>query len=217
MKRLFTYLAAISAIMMASASLWGQTEGEKLFREASDYVFSARKLGIVMTSMDKKGNAYHNRGFFVALPDRGYMKIDGVSEFQYSPTLVSSYSEQSNEFVIQERKTTSTSISDNPFSILSKSGKGVKVSDPVPGKVKDFDCIKFSVTPEGKAYYQRADIYVTGSGASFRVLRITVALKRDQAFVVDVVSAGEPLPEKISDYQIIVSEHPDCQVVDLRD
>ena len=166
--------------------------------------------------MDKKGNAYYNRGFFVALPDRGYMKMDGVSEFQYTPTLVSSYSEQSNEYVIQERKSTSTSISDNPFSILSKSGKGVKVSDPVAGKVKDRDCIKFSVTPDGKAYYQRADIYVTGSGASFKVLRITVVLKKDQAFVVDVTSAGEALPDKISDYQIILSEHPGCQVVDLR-
>ncbi|MBR5399702.1 MAG: hypothetical protein IK103_07915 [Bacteroidales bacterium] len=217
MKRLFTYLAALSAIMIASVSLWGQTEGEKLFREASDYVFSARKLSIVITNMDKKGNAWHNRGFFVALPDRGYMKLDGVSEFQYTPTLVSSFSEQSNEYVIQARKSTSTSISDNPFSILSKGGKGIKVSDPVAGKVKDRDCIKFSVTPEGKAYYQRADIYVTGSGASFKVLRITVVLKKDQAFVVDVTSAGEALPDKISDYQIILSDHPGCQVVDLRD
>ena len=203
--------------MIAPVSLWGQTEGEKLFREASDYVFSARKLSIVITNMDKKGNAYYSRGFFVALPDRGYMKLEGVSEFQYTPTLVSSYSYQSNEYVIQPRKTTSTTISDNPFSILSKGGKGVKVSDPVPGKVKDRECIKFSVTPEGKAYYQRADIYVTGSGASFKVLRITISLKKDQAFVVDVTSAGEALPDKISDYQIILSDHPDCQVVDLRD
>ena len=56
--------------MLFSVSLWGQTEGEKLFRASSDYVFSARKLSIVITNMDKKGNAYHNRGFFVALPDR---------------------------------------------------------------------------------------------------------------------------------------------------
>lgn len=217
MKRFLTYLAALSAIMTFSASLWAQTEGEKLFRASSDYVFSARKLSIVITNMDKKGNAYYNRGFFVALPDRGYMKLEGVSEFQYTPTLVSSYSYQSNEYVIQPRKTTSTTISDNPFSILSKGGKGVKVSDPVPGKVKDRECIKFSVTPEGKAYYQRADIYVTGSGASFKVLRITISLKKDQAFVVDVTSAGEALPDKISDYQIILSDHPDCQVVDLRD
>ena len=83
--------------------------------------------------------------------------------------------------------------------------------------VKDRDCIKFSVTPEGKAYYQRADVYVTGSGESLKVLRITVALKKDQAFVVDITSAGEALPDKISDYQIILSDHPGCQVVDLRD
>ena len=213
MKRIFAYLL----ITLLSSSLWAQSEGEKLFRSASDYVFSARKLSVVITNLDKKGKAYYNRGFFVALPDRGYMKIDGVSEFQYTPSLVSSYNEQSNEYIIQERKSTSESISDNPFSILSKSAKGVKVSDPAAGKVKDKDCIKFSVTPQGKAYYQRADIYVTGSGASFKVLRITVALKKDQAFVVDITSAGEALPDKISDYQIILSDHPGCQVVDMRD
>lgn len=214
MKRVSAYLIAF---LLTAGSLWGQGEGEKLFRSASDYVFSGRKLSIVITNMDKKGNAYHNRGFFVAVPDRGYMKLDGLSEFQYTPALVSSYTEQSNEYVIQSRKSTSSSISDNPFSILSKGGKGVKVSDPQPGKVKDVNCTKFSVTPEGKAYYQRADVYVTGSGESFKVLRITILIKKDQAFVVDVTGAGKAEPEKISDYQIILSEHPGCEVVDLRD
>ena len=217
MKRFASYLAVFTAIIFATASMRAQGAGEELFRSASDYVFSGRKLSIVITNMDKKGNAYYNRGFFVATSDRGYMKLDGVSEFQYTPTLVSSYSVQTNEYLIQRRKSTSSSISDNPFSILSRSGKGVKVSDPVAGKVKDMDCVKFSVTPEGKAYYTRADVYVTGQGDSFRVLRITIVLKKDQAFVVDVTGAGKAEPDKISDFQIILSDHPGAEVVDLRD
>ncbi|MBO7562152.1 MAG: hypothetical protein J6X91_05030 [Bacteroidales bacterium] len=214
MKRYLTTILALFAAVFSYAQT-DSTAGEKLFQEASEYVFSGRKLDLVITSLDKKGNPYYNGGFFVALPDRGYMEIEGVSQFQYTEKLVTSYNYQTNEYIIQPRKTTSSSVSDNPFSILSKSNKGISVSEPKAGDVKGVACTKISVTPQGKAYYKRADVYVSGSPA--KVLRITIVIKKDQAFVVDVVKAGAAEPEKVGDYRLLISDHPGAEKVDLRD
>ena len=214
MKRYLTTIVALFAV----ASVYAQTDslaGEKLFQAASDYVFSGRKLQLLITNLDKDGKPYYNSGFFVALPDRGYMEIDGVSQFQYSEKLVTSYNYQTNEYIIQPRKTSSSSISDNPFSILSRSDKGVTVSEPKAGDVKGVPCTKISVTPKGKAYYLRADVYVTS--APVKVLRITIVLKKNQAFVVDITKAGPSEPEKVPEYRLLVSDHPGAEVVDLRD
>ncbi|MBQ1881826.1 MAG: hypothetical protein II527_04130 [Bacteroidales bacterium] len=235
-KTLFILAALLSGLILLPAGLEAGASfqkpqapdslaGQKIFQAASEYVFSGRKLSVVITNLDKKGNAYYNRGFFVALPERGYMEIEGVSEFQFSPTLITSYSYQTNEYVVQPRKTTSSSISDNPFSILSKKDKGVSVSEPKEGDVRGVPCTKISVTPQGKAYYLRADVYVAGAVSAnskatrteMKVLRITIVLKRDQAFVVDVVDAGPKEPEKVQDYRLLISDHPGAEMVDLRD
>jgi len=216
-----TLLLASSAratdLISSTAASADSLAGQKIFQAASDYVFSGRKLSLVLTHLDKKGNPYYLTGYFVALSERGYMEIDGVSQFQYSPTLVSSYSYETNEYVIQPRKSSSNSIADNPFSILSKTDKGVTVSEPMEGDVKGHPCTKISVTPKGKAYYLRADVYVSGTSSNLKVLRITVVLKRNQAFVVDVVKAGPSEPDKVKDYKLLISDHPGAQMVDLRD
>ena len=214
MKRYLTTVIALFTV----ASVFAQADslaGQKLFQAASEYVFSGRELQLVITNLDKKGNPYYNRGLFVALPDRGYMEIEGVSKFQYSEKLVTSYNYQTNEYVIQPRKTSSASVSENPFSILSRSDKGVSVSEPRKGDVKGVSCTKISVTPKGKAYYQRADVYLTS--APLKVLRITIVLKKKQAFVVDIVKAEPSNPDKVADYRLLVSDYPGAEVVDLRD
>ncbi len=221
MKRYFT-LILMAAVLLQTAAVSAQSSkdslaGMEIFRAASDYVFSGRKLSVVLTNIDKKGNPYYNTGFFVAVPDRGYMEIDGVSQFQFSPTVVSSYSYETNEYVIQKRKSSSESISDNPFSILSKSDKGIAVSEPKAGDVRGQSCTKISVTPKGKAYYARADIYVDTKAESLKVLRITVVIKKNQAFVVDIVKAGPSEPDKVGEYRLLVSDHPGAQTIDLRD
>lgn len=217
MKKHAIISVAIFALFISVDNLHSQdTSGMQLFRQASDYVFSARRLSFIITNIDKKGNPYYNTGFFVALPDRGYMKVDGVSEVQFTPTLLSAYSYDSNELVFQPRKTTAESVADNPFSILHKSDKGISVSVPQASELQGKACMKFSITPEGRAYYSRADVYVAGQGNSFKVLRITVVLKNNQAFVMDITKAGPSEPDKISDYQLMVSEHPGAHIVDLR-
>ena len=219
------YVSADAAAVPDSLS------GQKIFKAASEYVFSGRKLQLRITNMDKKGNAYYSTGYFVAVADRGYMKIDGVSEFQYSPSLVTSFNYETNEYIIQQRKSTASSVSDNPFSILARTDKGVSVSAPEGGDVGGVSCTKITVKPLGKAYYTQAFIYVSGSvnenlrklssqpssSAGLEVLRFTIVLKRDQAFVVDVLAAGASEPDKVADYKLLVSDHPGAEVVDLRD
>lgn len=194
--------------------------GDQLFQQASDYVFSARKISFVMTGRFK-GKEYQNRGFIVALPERGYLKIEGVSEFQYTPSLISYYDQRNNEIVIQPRKSTSASLSENPFSILSRSDKGVNVTAPVEKKLggKAFSVI--TVTPKGKAYYKTADIYVVkasdaGAAGNVKVERIEVTLKNGGTYTIHITSAGSPEPEKVSDYQLLPSNYPTAQLTDLR-
>lgn len=237
----FSNVSAADFSPAASAGLDGADKaqeqdslaGMKIFQAASDYVFSARKLDVLITNIDKKGNPYYAKGYFVAVPDKGYMEIESVSRFQFSPKVVSSYNYHTNEYIIQPRKSTSSSISENPFSILSKSNKGIRVSDLKEGDVKGTVCTKISVTPVGKAYYQQADIYVSGtvaenlsklsssvqasSLAGLKVLRITVVIKKNMAFVVDIVKAGPSEPDKVGDYRLLISDHPGAEMVDLRD
>ena len=52
---------------------------------------------------------------------------------------------------------------------------------------------------------------------SGQLLRITIVLKKDQAFVVDILKAGPCEPDKVADYRLLVSDHPGAEIVDLRD
>ena len=193
--------------------------GDQLFQQASDYVFSARKISFVMTGRFK-GKEYQNRGFIVALPERGYLKIEGVSEFQYTPSLISYYDQKNNEIVIQPRKSTSASLSENPFSILSRSDKGVNVTAPVEKKLGGKTCSVITVTPKGKAYYKSADIYVSvvkaAAAGNVKVERIEVTHKNGDSYTIAITATSAPDASKVSDYQLLPSNYPGAQVTDLR-
>lgn len=209
----------LAVFLFSLSSAMGQ-EGEKLFQKASEYVFSARKINFVLTTQ-VKGKTYQNKGFIVSLPERGYLKIEGVSEFQYTPSLISYYNQSANEIVIQPRKSSSTSISENPFSILSRSDKGVDVTAPKETTLNGKKVRVITVTPKGKAYYKTADIYVVkasdaGAAGNVKVERIEVTLKNGGTYTIHITSAGSPEPEKVSDYQLLPSNYPTAQLTDLR-
>ncbi|MBR3304168.1 MAG: hypothetical protein IKI67_08330 [Bacteroidales bacterium] len=205
----FLALALLSGRAMAQQSSGGQ--GERLFKQASEFIFSARKISFTMIT-SVKGNDYGSHGFFVATPERGYLKIEDVSEYQFSSELVMSYQEQANEYVIQPRKTNSTDVVDNPFAILSTKNRGVTVSEPVTKKIADKSVKVITITPQGKAYYTKAEIYLLNSV----VAQIDITLKKDHKIAVYVTDYSNPEPSKISDYQILTSAHPDAVVTDLR-
>ncbi|MBR5400148.1 MAG: hypothetical protein IKZ50_01305 [Bacteroidales bacterium] len=239
---LLSFFSAIVILESAFAADPEDAKGQQLFQQASDYIFSARKISFVMTTT-VKGKEYQSRGFIVALPERGYLKIEGVSEFQYTPSLISYYDQKNNEIVIQPRRSTSASLSENPFSILSRSAKGVNVTAPVEKKVGGKTCSVITVMPKGKAYYKTADVYVVrsaagsavksaggavgssavkfagsaaGSAESVKVERIDVTLKNGDSYTIAITSASEPDAAKVSDYQLLPSNYPDAQITDLR-
>ena len=241
---LFSFCSAIVISESAFAADPEDAKGQQLFQQASDYIFSARKISFVMTTT-VKGKEYQSRGFIVALPERGYLKSEGVSEFQYTPSLISYYDQKNNEIVIQPRRSTSASLSENPFSILSRSAKGVNVTAPVEKKVGGKTCSVITVTPKGKAYYKNADVYVSsvksaagsavksagsavgssavkfagsaaGSAESVKVERIDVTLKNGDSYTIAITSASAPDAAKVSDYQLLPSNYPDAQITDLR-
>ena len=241
---LLSFFSAIVILESAFAADPEDAKGQQLFQQASDYIFSARKISFVMTTT-VKGREYQSRGFIVALPERGYLKIEGVSEFQYTPSLISYYDQKNNEIVIQPRRSTSASLSENPFSILSRSAKGVNVTAPVEKKVGGKTCSVITVTPKGKAYYKTADVYVSavksaagsagksaggavgssavkfagsaaGSAESVKVERIDVTLKNGDSYTINITAASAPDAAKVSDYQLLPSNYPGAQVTDLR-
>ena len=227
---LLSFFSAIVILESAFAADPEDAKGQQLFQQASDYIFSARKISFVMTTT-VKGKEYQSRGFIVALPERGYLKIEGVSEFQYTPSLISYYDQKNNEIVIQPRRSTSASLSENPFSILSRSAKGVNVTAPVEKKVGGKTCSVITVTPKGKAYYKTADVYVVRSAAgsavksagsaagaaeNVKVERIDVTLKNGDSYTIAITSASAPDAAKVSDYQLLPSNYPDAQITDLR-
>ena len=208
---LLSFFSAIVILESAFAADPEDAKGQQLFQQASDYIFSARKISFVMTTT-VKGKEYQSRGFIVALPERGYLKIEGVSEFQYTPSLISYYDQKNNEIVVQPRKSTSASLSENPFSILSRSAKGVNVTAPVEKKLKGKTFSVITVTPKGKAYYKTADVYVSVG----KVERIDVTLKNGDSYTINITSASAPDVAKISDYQLLPSNYPTAQITDLR-
>ena len=107
---LLSFFSAIVILESAFAADPEDAKGQQFFQQASDYIFSARRISFVMTTT-VKGKVYQSRGFIVALPERGYLKIEGVSEFQYTPSLISYYDQKNNEIVIQPRRSTSASLS----------------------------------------------------------------------------------------------------------
>ena len=229
---LFSFCSAIVISESAFAADPEDAKGQQLFQQASDYIFSARKISFVMTTT-VKGKEYQSRGFIVALPERGYLKSEGVSEFQYTPSLISYYDQKNNEIVIQPRRSTSASLSENPFSILSRSAKGVNVTAPVEKKVGGKTCSVITVTPKGKAYYKTADVYVSavksaagsavksagsaaGAAENVKVERIDVTLKNGVSYTIIITAASAPDAAKVSDYQLLPSNYPDAQLTDLR-
>ena len=215
---LLALLSFFSAIVISESAFAADPEdakGQQLFQQASDYIFSARKISFVMTTT-VKGKEYQSRGFIVALPERGYLKIEGVSEFQYTPSLISYYDQKNNEIVIQPRRSTSASLSENPFSILSRSAKGVNVTAPVEKKVGGKACGVITVTPKGKAYYKSADVYVDAVSAAVKVERIDVTLKNGDSYTITITAASAPDASKVSDYQLLPSNYPGAQITDLR-
>ena len=212
---LLSFFSAIVILESAFAADPEDAKGQQLFQQASDYIFSARKISFVMTTT-VKGREYQSRGFIVALPERGYLKIEGVSEFQYTPSLISYYDQKNNEIVIQPRRSTSASLSENPFSILSRSAKGVNVTAPVEKKVGGKTCSVITVTPKGKAYYKSADVYVDAVSAAVKVERIDVTLKNGDSYTIVITAASAPDASKVSDYQLLPSNYPGAQITDLR-
>ena len=212
---LLSFFSAIVILESAFAADPEDAKGQQLFQQASDYIFSARKISFVMTTT-VKGKEYQSRGFIVALPERGYLKIEGVSEFQYTPSLISYYDQKNNEIVIQPRRSTSASLSENPFSILSRSAKGVNVTAPVEKKVGGKTCSVITVTPKGKAYYKSADVYVDAVSAAVKVERIDVTLKNGDSYTIVITAASAPDASKVSDYQLLPSNYPGAQITDLR-
>ncbi|MGM9773785.1 MAG: hypothetical protein ACI3Y2_01060 [Candidatus Egerieousia sp.] len=195
-------------------------EGETLIAAAYNYAFASRKLNFT-TSL--KGNSGESKsgGFFISDGKKGYLKINGGAEFYYTPELVTMYSPESNEMVIQPRKKKSKGDVSNPFSILDLDSRSVNVSLPTKEVVGGKELCYVTVTPVAKkgSAFSEAKIYVSGwngAGSKVAVRKIVMISKSGAVYETVIVSASSPAPALLENSVVDISKYPNAKVTDLR-
>lgn len=218
----FAMFAAIAAVIRPSAARASSVsnEGNAFIAAAYNYAFASRKLYFT-TSLKGASGETRSSGFFVSDGKNGYLKIDNGVELYYTPELVTTYSRESNEMVLQPRKKKSKGDTSNPFSILDMDNKSVNVSLPrkeMSGAKELYYVVVAPLSKKGSAFTE-ARVYVTGwkgAGSKVAICRIVMTSRSGAVYETVIDSASSPDAALLERSVIAPSKYPDAKVIDLR-
>ncbi len=221
--RMSGYIALMAALFVALMPLSARAdsnEGDAFIAAAYNYAFASRKLDFT-TMLKGNSGEVRSSGFFISDGKKGYMKITGGIELYYTPELVTTYSRESNEMVIQPRKKKNKGDASNPFSILDMSSKSVRVSLPRKETVGASELSYVTVTPVSQkgASFAQARIYVSGwkgAGSKVVIRRIVMTLRSGAVYETVINSASSPDAVLLERSAIGASKYPEAKVIDLR-
>lgn len=213
-----TILAILGSIVIlfssVSSSLAQSTssKGEKELSRVAEFLFSSRLVNFSNT-ITHSGKTYSNSGLFISDKSHGYIKIDGISEVEYSPNEIFFYNYSTNELTISRRKTDSYNILENPFMLFQKN-KGVAVSAPIDENYNGQNLYTITVTPIKKGSYKVAKIFYTKD--SYRLVKVDITTRNGDRFELEILKYSEANKHSMNDFKVNSIKFPNATINDLR-
>lgn len=193
--------------------------GELFLKGVADYVYSSRKIDF-QTDVKYNGEAYTQKGFFIANKEHCYIKLDSGAELEYTADKVIMYNPDTEEYIIQPNKGGAMDLT-NPFSLLAVTAETMSISEPQAVKgAQAAGLYSVSITPKlkKKGAFKEAKVFVAGWKSNRLSLHsIVITTKQDNVYDTKILKVSSLDAAFLGRCKVTVEQHPNAKVTDLTD